>query len=188
MVSVRSHYIILVGGGIIFHAGFILVTYLIGISEGIARYPTTWPNIGNTSIIEAIDADVDLFLHWLFIETAKFFLWLGLAILVFGGFVFAYDRLKNPLEDFVRQEKKVSVNWQAILGWIPVIDLLVFYRIKKLRFCIPLYLGVSGTAFVSDILLQITDETFLIIDLVASILVFAAVARKLSIDWNKNFI
>lgn len=103
-------------------------------------------------------------------------------------------------EDINSQNHKVSLVWQIILSFIPIIDLWVFYRIKKLRwYLLIFYVGV-GIPFIIPLAIffasftpieEITDFveepnvslTYSIIG-TAALILHVYLVVKWSKDWN----
>lgn len=157
---VKGSSLLLVGSGIVLSAIFIIIIEL--------------ANPLNTADDFEYFSDLDVWVS---------FLALGCIVVFFGGPKFLYEKQKKSEK---LEPKPVSLIWQVIGSLFPGFDLLVMYRIGKLRlgsivyafqFAILLGLDFSGISHISS------DADMFIVAIGYAIIVFIWSKR-----WNKQFL
>ena len=102
------------------------------------------------------------------------------------------------------KQKPVSVNWQTLFVFIPIVDLWAFYRIQKLRMSLLIFLVGFGGAAIALSFATLGIEGFLAEDpeeiysnsayigssiglTIAQFALAIYLIRKWSKEWNKKF-
>ncbi len=93
------------------------------------------------------------------------------------------------------EEKEVSVGWQMIFTFIPILDLWAFYRIKKfwlglgvnfiVGFVVGFVVGI-GEGLAGVPMDELTIEGTILSFVISSLVIALFVIRRWSISWNEN--
>jgi hypothetical protein len=102
------------------------------------------------------------------------------------------------------KQKPVSVNWQTLFVFIPILDLWAFYSVQKLRMALLIFLVGFGAAAIALNFAILGSDAFLVEDpdviysnsayigssiglAIAQYGLAVYLVRRWSKDWNKKF-
>jgi len=102
------------------------------------------------------------------------------------------------------KQKPVSVNWQTLFVFIPILDLWAFYSVQKLRMALLIFLVGFGAAAIALNFAILGSDAFLVEDpdviysnsayigstiglSIAQYALAIYLVRKWSKEWNKKF-
>ncbi|MEE8255606.1 MAG: hypothetical protein V3R12_02000 [Nitrosopumilaceae archaeon] len=102
------------------------------------------------------------------------------------------------------KQKPVSVNWQTLFVFIPILDLWAFYSVQKLRMALLIFLVGFGAAAIALNFAILGSDAFLVEDpdviysnsayigsiiglTIAQYALAIYLVRKWSKEWNKKF-
>jgi len=107
---------------------------------------------------------------------------LGILLLLIGGAKFVNEKRKPQN---IEEQKPVSLIWQVIGSAFPGFDLLVMYRIKKLRYGSIGYASqfvIATITYISDLSVDVNTIIGLLVGIG-----YAVVVYVWSKKWNKQF-